>query len=307
MRLSTHYMYQHNIDSLFNSMNTSNDIGSRLSSGQKLLAPSDDPTGAAQAVLYQNAIATLEQYDSARSNAQDALNFEDNTLNSLGNILTANLSSKIVAGGNMTSSNADRQALATELQGIRDSILDLANTKNSSGNYIFAGYQSDKPPFDKTGAYQGGDTPITQKVAESTEMQVGHIGSDVFMSGTPQDLFSALDSAIKALNVPIADGDSAARQALQATLDATNVSVKKGINNLGRVQAQVGTNLQQIDTLGLSSSTQRVDLETRLQETVGSDYTTMITMLSQSKMADFALSSSMMVFHSMQKMNIFNQ
>ncbi|RPH29229.1 flagellar hook-associated protein 3 [Buttiauxella warmboldiae] len=307
MRLSTHYMYQHNIDSLSKAMNTSNDIGSRLSAGQKLLTPSDDPSGAAQAVLYQNALATMDQYDSARQNAQDALNFEDNTLNSLSNILTTSLSTKIVAAGNGTSSNADRQALATELQGIHDSMLDLANTKNSDGCYIFAGYETDKVPFSKTGAYLGGDTPITQHVADSTEMQVGHIGSDVFMSGTPHDLFAALDSAIAALKVPIADGDDKARQALQTTLDSANVSIKQGIDNLGRVQAQVGTSLQQIDALALTSANQEMNVETRLQETVGSDYTSFIKMLSQSKMSDFALNSSMMVFQSMQKMSIFNQ
>lgn len=306
MRLSTQYMFQHNIDSLSKAMNTGNDIAMRLSAGQKLLTPSDDPSGAAQAIIYQNSLASMQQFDTARIYAKNALELEDNTLNSLGNILTKNLSEKIVAGGNGAYSNADRQALATELQGIRDNMMDLANAKNSSGRYIFSGYNTDTRPYLPDGTYVGGDTPATQIVADSTEMQTGHLGSDVFMSGSGDDLFAALDKAIAALNTPINDGDDAARKALQDTLDAVNVSVKKGIDNLGRVQAEVGTNLQQIDALDMSSATQQINVESRLQETVGSDYNTFITLIGQSKMTEFSLNSSMMVFQTMQKMNIFN-
>lgn len=304
MRLSTQYMYQSNIDSLSKAMNTGNDIYSRLSAGQKLLTPSDDPSGASQAILYQNALANMQQFDTARIYAKNALELEDNTLTSFGNILTKSLSEKIVAAGNGTLSDADRQAVATELQGIRDNMLDLANTKNSNGRYIFAGYDTGTAPFDKDGTYVGGDTPITQKVADSTEMQVGHTGDSVFMSNSPDDLFAQLDRAITALNTPITD--DAGREALKLTLDSVNGSIKKGIDNLGKIQAEVGTNLQQIDALDLSSATQQINVESRLQETVGSDYNTFITLLSQSKMSEFALNSSMMVFQSMQKMNIFN-
>jgi len=297
-------MYQSNIDSLSKAMNTGNDIYSRLSAGQKLLTPSDDPSGAAQAILYQNALANMQQFDTARIYAKNSLELEDNTLSSFGNILTKNLSEKIVAAGNGTLSDADRQAVATELQGIRDNMLDLANTKNSNGRYIFAGYDTGTAPFERDGTYVGGDTPITQKVADSTEMQVGHTGDSVFMSNTPDDLFAQLDRAIAALNTPIVD--DAGREALKLTLDSVNVSIKKGIDNLGKVQAEVGTNLQQIDALDLSSATQQINVESRLQETVGSDYNTFITLLNQSKMSEFALNSSMMVFQSMQKMNIFN-
>lgn len=310
MRLSTQYMYQHNIDSLSKAMTSSNDLGTRISAGQRLQTPSDDPSGASQAVHYQNSLSIIKQYDTARLSAQDSLNFEDNTLNSLGNILTTSLSEKIVAAGNQTRSDTDRQALAKELQGIRDNIMNIANTRNSNGRYIFAGYDSDKIPFDvKTGAYQGGNTPINQHVADSTDMQVSHTGDDIFMSGTTHDLFGALDSAISVLNTPTGDGNNGTitLSALQTTLDDSNKSIKSGIDNLGKIQAQVGTNLQQIDALGTISASQQMDMESRLEETVGSDYTTMITMLSESKMSDFALNASMMVFQSMQKMNIFNQ
>ncbi|WP_086873759.1 flagellar hook-associated protein FlgL [Kosakonia pseudosacchari] len=304
MRLSTSYMFQNRIDSLSDAMTGYNDLSTRLSAGQTLLKPSDDPTGASQAVILQNALSRMSQYDTARTYAQDALGQEDNTLDSISNLLSENLSQKIVAGGNGAYSDEDRTALAQELQGIRDNLLDLANTKNSDGRYIFAGYKTGAAPFQKDGTYVGGDTAMTQVVSDSTEMQVGHTGDDIFLSGSSDDLFKALDAAITQLQQPItSDAD---RQALQDTLDSTNISIKKNIDNLGKVRATVGTNMQQLEALGFSSEAQNINVQSRLQETLGSDWDSMITLLSQSKMSEFALNSSMTVFQSMQQLSIFN-
>jgi len=304
MRISSLYMFQRQINNMSNSTANANDIASRLAMGQSLLKPSDDPAGASQAVIYQNSLAKIEQYETARQYAQDTLGQQDKVLNSIGSLLTKNLAEKIVAGGNGAYSDEDRAALAKELEGIRNNLLDLANTRSSNGRYIFAGYNTGSEPFAKDGSYQGGTTAIVQKVADSTDMQVSHTGNDVFLSGTEHDLFAALDSAITALKEPVTE--DADREALQATLDKVNISIKKNIDNLGKVQASVGTNLQQLEMLGASADTNKIDVESRLQETLGADMDSFTTLVVQSKMTEFALSSSFMVFQTMQQMSIFN-
>ena len=304
MRISSLYMFQRQISNLSTSMANGNVIQARLAYGQILLKPSDDPSGASQAVIYQSSLAKMEQYETARQYAQDTLGQQDNVLNSIGSLLTRNLAEKIVAGGNGAYSDEDRAALSKELEGIRNNLMDLANSRNSNGRYIFAGYNTGSEPFAKDGTYLGGTTAIVQKVADSTEMQVTHTGNEIFLSGTSDDLFVALDSAIAALQEPIAGDED--REELQATLDRVNVSVKKNIDNLGKVQAMVGTNLQQLETLGTSADTLKIDIESRLQETLGADVDSFVTLSVQSKMTEFALTSSFMVFQSMQKMSIFN-
>lgn len=304
MRLSTLYLYQHNIDSLSSAMASGNAIYSRLSAGQTLLKPSDDPAGASQAVSWQTALADMDQYDTARTYAQDALGQEDTVLSSIASLLTGTLSETLVAGGNGAYSDADRQALATTLGGIRESLRDLGNSRNSSGRYLFSGYKTGTPPFAEDGSYQGGETAMTQQVGDSVTMQVGHTGQALFMSGSDDDLLGAIDRAIDALNRPVAS--EADRQALSETLDSVNQRVKHNIDNLGKIQAQVGTRLQQLESLGFSAATQKITLESRLQQTVGSDPDTQISLISQSKMAEFALSSSMTVFQTLQKMSLFN-
>ncbi|MCU6212425.1 flagellar hook-associated protein FlgL [Morganella morganii] len=304
MRFSTSYMYQRNVDSMSNATVNFNNVYTRLSAGQTLLKPSDDPAAASQAIIYKNALSDINQYDTARMFAQDALGYEDNALNSITNLLTKNLTEKIVQAGNDTYSDADREALAVELEGIRDSLLDLGNSKNSNGRYIFGGYNSDSPPFLPDGTYVGGDKAITQKVGDSAEMQIGHTGSDIFMSGTSDDLFVALDNAITALRQPVeTDAD---REALRDVLDNTNRSINKCIDNLGKVQAQVGTNLQQLEQLGFASDVNKISVESRYEQTIGADSEAFISLTTQAAMADFALQASMLVFQSMKNTSLFN-
>ncbi|MGD8107189.1 flagellar hook-associated protein FlgL [Pantoea sp. FN0302] len=304
MRISSLYMFQQQINNMSTSNTKFNNIATRLAYGQTLLKPSDDPAGASQAVIYQNTLAKIEHYETARQYAQDTLGQQDTVLNSIGSLLTKNLSEKIVAGGNGTYSAEDRAALAKELEGIRNNLMGLANSRSSNGRYIFAGYNTGSEPFAKDGTYVGGTTPIVQVVADSTEMQVSHTGKDLFLSGTSDDLFVALDSAIEALKAPITDDTG--RETLQLTLDKVNVSIKKNIDNLGKIQATVGTNLQQLDILGSSADTHKIEVESTLQETLGADVDTFTTLIGQSKMAEFALNSSYMVFQTMQQMSIFN-
>lgn len=304
MRFSTHYMYQQHIESITQSMASGNDVSSRLSAGQTLLTPSDDPARASQAVTLQNALSGLSQFDTARTYARNALGQEDTTLSTIQNLLSGNLTEKIVAGGNGSYSDQDRQSLADELKGIRSSLLDLGNTRDSSGRFIFAGYKTGSEAFDKTGRYAGGDTPLTQNVSDNVALQVGHTGQQLFMSGTSDDLLAAIDQAVNALNTPVTSDDD--RQALQNTLDSVNKTVKNNIDNIGKMQSDVGTGLQQLDALSTTSDAEKINLTTRLQQALGTDSETQISLITQSRMSEFAITASMTVFQTMQKMSIFN-
>lgn len=304
MRLSSNFLCQQNIKSMNDAMTRFYNVENQLSAGRTVLRPSDDPAAASQAISLQSALSSLDQYDTARMYAQDALSLEDNTLSSISNILCTNLTEKIVAGGDGALSDEARQDLAKELQGIKDSLLDLANTKNSSGNYIFSGYATSTAPFDEKGDYQGSDTALTQDVADSTTMAVGHTGSSLFMSGTSDDIFKALDKAITALNTPVAS--DADRDALNKALDEANISIKHGIDNLGKIQAEVGTNLQQIDLLNTTAATKRIQLSDSLSETLGEDPETWTQLYSTSQAAKFSMQTSMDVFKAMQQSSIFS-
>lgn len=295
MRISTLYMFKQSAESMSKRVSENNEVYMKLSSGKTLLRASDDPQGATDAVRYQDALSQLELYSDARSRMRGTLQHEENILNGV-NALFATLNEKAVAAKSESSDEA-RHALGAEIKGIRDNLLDLANNRDSSGRYIFSGYNTDSPAFDASGIYQGGTTVKTLSVAEGSEMPAGHLGSEVFDS-----IFSIADKAITELNKsPVTESDL--RLALQDLMD----NLSTGLEKVGKAQAEIGTNLQQLDALDTSGDVLINDTIVKVQNAIGSDYGTMTSLIMDSKMSEFALNASMMVFQSMQKMNLFNR
>lgn len=295
MRISTLYMFKQSAESMSKRVSDNNDVYMRLSAGKSLLRASDDPKAATDAVKYQDALAKLEMFRSARSDARSALEHEDNILSSVGNLLTTNLTEKIVAAKNDTWSDEDRAALGKEIAGIRANLLDLANTRDGNGRYIFSGFKTDTPAFTDAGVYQGGSQVRKQTIADDSDMPVSHLGNEVF-----GDIFSILDKAVEELTRdPIVKAD------LDDALSAASLAVEDGIKRLGKTQAELGTNMQQLDALDLTGDTLINDTIVKVQNAIGSDYGTMTSLIMDSKMSEYALNASMLVFQSMQKMNLF--
>lgn len=299
MRLSTLYMYKNSAETMTKRMSQSNDVYLRMSAGKTLLKASDDPAAATDAVKQQDALAKLELYSNVRSRARGALEHQDNILNGVGNLLTTTLKEKIVAAKSDTYSAEDRRALGEEIKGIRANLLDLANNRDASGNYIFSGFKTDTPAFDEVGNYRGGEEVRRQTVADGTEMQVSHLGREVF-----DDIFTVLNDAVAALT---ADPDGADYDAnLKAALSAASQSVDEGINRLGKAQAEIGTNLQQLDALDLSGAVLINDTIVKVQNAIGSDTSKLVSLVSESQMSELAFNASMFVYKKMQSMNLFN-
>ncbi len=267
MRLSTLYMYQKSAESMTKRMSQSNDVYLRMSAGKTLLKASDDPAAATDAVKHQDALAKLELYSNVRSRVRGGLEFQDNILNGVGNLLTTSLKEKIVAAKSDTYSPEDRRALGEEIKGIRANILDLANTRDSNGRYIFSGFNTDTPAFDEVGNYRGGNEVRQQTVADGTQMQTGHLGDEIF-----GDIFMVLNDAVAALTMdPIDDA------MLDDALEAASKAIDAGIDRPGKVQAELGTNMQQLDALDLSGDVLINDTIVKVQNAIGADTSMLVT------------------------------
>lgn len=295
MRLSTLYMYKQSSEAMTKRMSQSNEAYLRMSAGKTLLKASDDPTAATDAVKHQDALAKLEMYSSVRSRARGALEFQDHILNGVGNLMTTTLKEKIVAAGNGAYSDEALQALGEEIKGVRENLLDLANSRDSSGRYIFSGFNTDTPAFDEVGNYRGGNEARKQTVADGTEMQTGHLGDEIF-----DDIFMVLNDAVAAL---MAGAESAG---FDAALTAASQSIDAGIDRLGKAQAELGTNMQQLDALDLTGDVLINDTIVKVQDAIGADTSMLVSLVSESQMSELAFNASMYVYKNMQKMNLFN-
>ena len=309
MRISTQMMYEQNMRGVTESQSKWLSYGEQMSTGQRVNRPSDDPIAASQAVVVSQSQAQNSQYTLARSFATQKVSLEENVL---GQVTTALQSAqeKIVYAG----SDNDRNSLATDLQGIRDQLLNLANSTDGNGRYIFAGYKTDAAAFDQTtGDYVGGSTPISQQVDSARTMQISHTGSDVFGSftsnaapepdgSTPEkNMFKILDNVIAALKKPV-EGDQDKSDQMTADIDKANRGLRNSLDNVLTVRADLGTKLTELSSLDSLGSDRALGLTQQMSDLIDVDWNAAI---SSYTMQQAALQASYKAFSDMQGMSLF--
>lgn len=185
MRLSSATIYNQNLNSMLAQQSQYQEAALEVSSGTRVVNPSDDSLAAAQAVTVRQSIAANEQYADSRAAITTALSQEESTLDSINDAITSAMS-LVVEAGNGTLSDADRESLATSLQGVYDTLVTLANSTDSNGNYLFSGYQSQSPAFAENAdgelVYQGDDNVVSQQVSATQSMASGDNGAAIFLS-----------------------------------------------------------------------------------------------------------------------------
>lgn len=316
MRLSTSMIYQQNVNGVLNGQSIWQKAGEQLSSGKRVVNPSDDPIASSQSVMIGQAQAETAQYKLARTFSRQNMSLELTTVDSLVTAITSASTEVLSAGG--VRSNDDRNTIASVLEGLKSQLLNLANTTDGNGNYIFAGYETGSKPYVKdattgTVSYVGGQTAISQQVDANRTMTVSHIGSQVFNSSTgdavkepdgsiQKDLFDTLDIAIKALKTPIADGDAAGQQALSDALNTANRGLRNALNNVSSVQSALGIQLDELDQLDSLGEDRKTANSQAQSELVDTDWTAAI---SSYVMQQASLQAAYTTFQNMQGMSLF--
>lgn len=317
MRLSTAMIYDQQMRGISTSQASCLKVGEQLSSGKRVVNPSDDPVAAAQAVVLSQAQAETSQYKIARSFATTIISEEETNLQQVTSVIQS-AQTAVVAAANGTLSDDDRTSYAQQLTGMRDQLLNLANSTDGNGRYLFGGYKTDSAPFtqDSSGnvTYSGGTTAITQKVDSSRTMITSHTGDQVFIALTSNaraepdgstseaNIFTTLNTAINALNTPIASADDDAVQASEDALDKANRGLSNSLNNVLAVRSVLGTQLNELSNLDSKGDDTAVNQATQMSNLVDVDYTSSI---SSYTMQQTALQASYKVFTDMSSMSLF--
>ncbi|OON40687.1 flagellar hook-filament junction protein FlgL [Izhakiella australiensis] len=316
MRLSTNMIYQQQTSGVLNAQSSWLEVGKQLSTGKRVVNPSDDPISAANAVVLKQAQAQGAQYASARDFAIQRNSTEESTLKQVTSVVSS-AQTILVAANNGTLSDDDRASYATQLKGLRDQLLNLANSTDGNGRYMFAGYKSDSAPFNMDGdgnvTYGGGTTAITQQVDANRNMVTNHTGSEVFMTLTSNakkepdgtdgesNIFATLKTAIDALDSPIGTDQTAATDS-QNALAKSMRGLSNSFNNILAVRSELGTNLTELDNLDALGDDRSVIMSTQMSNLVDVDYTSTI---SSYTMLQAQLSASYSTFQQMSKMSLF--
>jgi len=162
----------------------------QISTQQRILSTADDPVAATRIQQLERNISSIDQFNRNIDIAENNLALEETTLNGATNLLQRIQELAVQAGNTAVLTPSEYQSLADEVNIRLDELVGIANTQNSNGDYIFAGFNSDTPPFtgDNVNGYQfnGDEGQLQIKIDEDTLIDANDTAKSLFVD-VPSD------------------------------------------------------------------------------------------------------------------------
>lgn len=167
-------------------------IQEHLSSGKQINRPSDSPTGTVSSMQLRGESRVNEQYS---RNADDGLGWLDTVDNTLTQSLTQLNRARDLAiqSQSGTSTQQSREALAVEIDNIRQSLIGSANT-TYLGRPVFGGTTTGNAAYDSSGNYLGDNGEVLRTVGSNAQVRVAEVGPNVFGTGPDHSSRCSRDS-----------------------------------------------------------------------------------------------------------------
>jgi flagellar hook-associated protein 3 FlgL len=225
----------------------------RLSSGKQLTKPSDDPFGTSRALLYRAGLEANSQYQANTADASSWLGATDTALGQMGDD-AGRARDLVLQGANGTLSQSQRDAIATELDQLADSIKTAANTQYA-GRYIFSGSATTTAPFATGGtdAYLGNSDAINREIGQNIQVPINVTGDSVVTPLLAAVRQAAVDLRAGGTPANLSTTDITGLDAASDTLLATRASVGARTNRLSAASDRL-QQLQQAQTQQLSDT-----------------------------------------------------
>ncbi len=276
----------------------------QLASQKQILNPSDAPDQAAAISRLKSIIGRQDSFASNITTAQTRLNTEDSTLGSASDALVR-VKELAVQAANGTNDPTTRAAIANEMQAMRDQLLSLANSQDTTGNYIFSGSKTKTPAFqtaaDGTVSYQGDQAKTKIAVGEHSTVNMNRPGTSAFVrvvrtaaDGTTAGVgfFQSLDDLIAGVKA----GNNSAIQRGMGEVDSLT-------NGVVLARADAGSSLNVLDQQSSILTDTKLTLKTALSSSEDLDYASAITKMNVQMTALQAAQSS---FAKISQLSLFN-
>src|SRR5690554_6553893 len=178
IRLSTTQMYNSSMNGMLDSYKRLNTVNNQMSSGKRVLTPADDPVAAAQTLNTKTRMAVVQQYNRNVDFADKNLSLTESVLNQTESSLIKlkELAIKLGSGQwsdeQVSSSGIEVKEILKHLQG-------MLNTRNESGEYIFAGSQAENKAYNGN-EFVGDAIEREAQVADDTFIKMLTSGNRAF-------------------------------------------------------------------------------------------------------------------------------
>jgi len=183
MRVSTSTLYQAGTSALLKQQAEMVKTQQQMAAGRRILTAADDPVGASTALRISQSLAGNQQLQANQQSAANSLAIAESTMGAVGDLLQS-VRERLLQAQNGTLSATERTIIADDVDGMLGRLNGMANAKDASGAYLFAGYSETVQPFvTGTGGvtYMGDDGARKLEVASGRTLGVSASGNDIFM------------------------------------------------------------------------------------------------------------------------------
>ena len=281
MRISSNTIYETGVKVMQDQQIALSKFQQQLSTGRRILSPSDDPVASARSLEITQTQSVNQQYIVNAKSAKSTLGLAESVLGSITNLIQ-DVRENAVKAGNPTIGAANYASLGASVRSRYDELLGYANQKDGSGQYMFSGYyQGAAPPFTQVngaGTYIGDQGQRKIQISPARQIETNDSGAAIFKPGvTGQDIFKTLDDLANALN-------SATTPASAATAVTTALNgLDAALSNVSQIRASVGLRLKELDAAQSASEDFDLQYSTTLSSLQDVDYAKTISDMTQSQ------------------------
>ena len=145
-RVSTANMYDSSVRNLSTRQKTLVDLQENLTSGKRVVRPSDDPVAAAQAERALTRISRIQTEQRALEVQRNAITQAETTMgDAIG--LVQEMRQLMVGAGGGALKNEDRKTYANQIQSLQEQLRDVINRKDTNGIPLLGALGSALQPF----------------------------------------------------------------------------------------------------------------------------------------------------------------
>jgi flagellar hook-associated protein 3 FlgL len=296
MRVNPDYM-TNLVASLDATSSTQETLTEELASGSRVNQLSDDPVAVGENVVLSNQIGGDDSFSQTASSTRSMLQVSDSALGTVVSQLTSAISLATEAN-NGTMNAGDVQSISSQLAGIRDEVLSMANT-TYLGRYVFSGSQGGTMPYTNNttvspavATYQGDGDVEYLETPNGQQIQLNVPGSQIFSA--------AGTNVLGILNALVADYSSGTPS---ATAAADTGSLGTALSYVTQQRVLIDNSITRLTAAQSYTQSEETQLKSAQTNLLQADVGQIATQLSTAETQQTALSQ---VIATLGKQSLFN-
>lgn len=180
MRIADKMQYNQVNQNLTKNRTEMSELQNQAATQKRINKPSDDPLSATRVLGARTEERGNQQYVKNINNAKSFLEFTDQSLAELSEILMRAKELAVSQSNDASGNEQSRQVTASELEQIYNQSVQIGNRKLGE-RYIFGGYKTQTAPFNQVGEYAGDDGDIKIGIHKDSFVAMNIPGSKVFL------------------------------------------------------------------------------------------------------------------------------